>query len=53
MDHAIPLHEWLRHLSGEYLSSFIRDGGAAVKFAVTSAGIDRRCGPRCRRNAAS
>ena len=37
MDNAIPLHEWRHHLSGEYLSSFIRDGGAAVKFAVTSA----------------
>ena len=37
MDNAIPLHEWRRHLSGEYLSSFVRDGGAAVKFAVTSA----------------
>jgi hypothetical protein len=36
MDHTISLTEWLRHLEREYLSSFIRDGGAAVKFAVTT-----------------
>ena len=37
MDQTIPLHDWLHHLSDESLSSFIRDGGAAVKFAVTTA----------------
>ena len=35
MTDAIPLDEWLRRIEDEYLSGFVRDGGAAVKFAVT------------------
>lgn len=35
MASAIPLHDWLRHIDSEYLSTFIRDGGASIKFAVT------------------
>lgn len=36
MSATLPLQEWLRFIDGEYLASgFIRDGGAAVKFAVT------------------
>ena len=35
MTDAIPLDEWLRRIDDEYLSGFVRDGGAAVKFAVT------------------
>ena len=34
-DGAIPLDRWLGFLDREYLSTFIRDGGASVKFAVT------------------
>src|SRR6266571_365849 len=32
---------WVKHLTSEYLSSFIKDGGAAVKFAVD---LDDRAG---------
>ena len=36
MSTTLSLQEWLRFIDGEYLSSgFIRNGGAAVKFAVT------------------
>lgn len=36
MSTTLPLQEWMRFIDDEYLSSrFIRDGGAAVKFAVT------------------
>ncbi len=36
MSTTLPLQEWLRFIDAEYLASgFIRDGGAAVKFAVT------------------
>ncbi len=33
---TIPVDDWLRRIDGEYLSTFIRDGGASIKFAVTS-----------------
>ena len=36
MTNAIPVAEWLNHIDREYLSTFIKDGGAAVKFAVTA-----------------
>ena len=35
MNNAIQTAEWLEHLEREYLAAFIKDGGAAVKFAVT------------------
>ena len=35
MTNTIQLHDWLRHIDSEYLSTFIRDGGASIKFAVT------------------
>ena len=35
MANTIPLGDWLSVLDDEYLSTFIRDGGASVKFAVT------------------
>ena len=35
MDSAISVDEWVRFLGREYLESFIRNGGASVKFAVT------------------
>ena len=35
MDSAIAMQEWVNFLSEEYLESFIKDGGASVKFAVT------------------
>lgn len=35
MPNAIPLASWLETLETEYLSSFIPEGGASVKFAVT------------------
>ena len=39
MANTIPLGDWLRVLDNEYLSTFIRDGGASVKFAVTPDGL--------------
>lgn len=35
MDNAIPLPKWVQFISKEYLETFIPNGGAAVKFAVT------------------
>ena len=35
MSNTIPIHEWLKFVDDEYLSTFIKDGGASVKFAVT------------------
>ena len=51
MSNSIPVDDWLRHIDGEYLSTFIRDGGASIKFAVTSGesgrklhdAVERRC----------
>ncbi len=39
MANTMPLPEWLRFIDSEYLSSFIRDGGASIKFAVTRDGL--------------
>ncbi len=35
MPNTIALGDWLQVIDKEYLSSFVRDGGASVKFAVT------------------
>ncbi len=35
MANEIPLHDWLKFLDDEYLSTFIAEGGASIKFAVT------------------
>ena len=35
MPDTIPLQNWLRYLKQEYLTTFIQDGGTAVKFVVT------------------
>ena len=35
MTNAIPLRDWLEVMESEYLTSFVPDGGASVKFAVT------------------
>ena len=35
MPNAIPLNTWMETLETEYLSSFIPEGGASVKFTVT------------------
>ena len=35
MSNSIPIQEWLGFIDGEYLSTFVKDGGASVKFAVT------------------
>ena len=51
MTDAISIDDWLRRIDDEYLSTFVRDGGAAVKFAVTPDGarsalrdaLERRC----------
>ncbi len=40
MNNAISGDEWLDVIDAEYLSTFVRDGGSAVKFAVT--GEERR-----------
>lgn len=34
MPSHMPLSDWLGFLDSEYLSSFIKDGGASIKFAV-------------------
>ena len=39
MANTISIHEWLKFVDDEYLSTFIRDGGASVKFAVTPDGL--------------
>ena len=39
MANTMPLHEWLRFMDSEYLSSFIKNGGASIKFAVTREGL--------------
>ena len=36
MANTIPLLDWLEVMESEYLSTFIPDGGASVKFAVAS-----------------
>lgn len=36
MPNDMPLSDWLGFLEREYLSTFIKDGGASVKFAVTT-----------------
>lgn len=40
MPNPIPLNDWLDAMDAEYLSTFIPDGGASVKFVVASE--DRR-----------
>ena len=35
MPNTIPIDEWLKFIDAEYLSLFVPDGGASVKFAVT------------------
>ena len=35
MPNTVSLQAWLQVIDEEYLSSFVRDGGASVKFAVT------------------
>ena len=35
MDNAMPLQDWADFIGEEYLASFIKDGGASIKFAVT------------------
>jgi hypothetical protein len=41
MANTIPLRDWLKVIDTEYLSSFIRDGGASIKFAVTGGDLKR------------
>ena len=36
MNNAISVADWLGHMDREYLSTFIKDGGASVKFAIVS-----------------
>ena len=35
MQNTIPITEWFQAVDEEYLSSYIREGGSSVKFAVT------------------
>ena len=52
MANEIPLHDWLKVLDDEYLSTFIAEGGASIKFAVTSKRqkleLAEAIGSRCR-----
>ena len=51
MANTIPLHHWLKFIHSEYLSTFVKDGGASIKFAVTptelkpelNEAVDRHC----------
>jgi hypothetical protein len=36
MPNTIPLSDWLKFIDAEYLSTFLRSGGASIKFAVVS-----------------
>ncbi len=35
MPNKIPIRDWLWHINNEYLSTFVKDGGSSIKFAVT------------------
>ena len=35
MNNTIALKDWFRFIDKEYLSTYVRDGGSSVKFAVT------------------
>ena len=52
MTNAIPLDDWLRVIDDEYLRTFVREGGASIKFAVASDELREkladRLGARCR-----
>ena len=52
MQNTIALTDWLRTIDDEYLSSYVREGGSAVKFAVTpqslKAGFYAEMEARCR-----
>ena len=52
MPNKISLDEWLQVINTEYLSTFVRDGGASIKFAVTEeesrADLCERMKARCR-----
>ncbi len=39
MSNTISIRDWLRRIDEEYLSTFIKDGGASIKFAVTPDGL--------------
>ena len=39
MENTISINDWLQTIESEYLTSFIKDGGASVKFAVTPDGL--------------
>ena len=39
MTNTIDLNEWLEVIDNEYLSTFVRNGGSAIKFAVGEANI--------------
>lgn len=39
MVNTIAIHEWLDVMESEYLSAFIREGGASVKFAAAPDGL--------------
>lgn len=51
MSNTITLQDWLQNIDDEYLSAFIREGGASIKFIVTPdelkpdlyAAVDHRC----------
>lgn len=51
MSNTIALQDWLQNIDDEYLSAFIREGGASIKFAVTPdelkpdlyAAVDHHC----------
>lgn len=38
MDSAMSVAEWVRFIGAEYLATFIKEGGASVKFAVADEG---------------
>ena len=39
MTNTIPLDDWLHVIDDEYLRTFVREGGASIKFAVASDGL--------------
>ena len=52
MTNTISLDDWLQVINAEYLSTFVRNGGASIKFAVAPEGVRadlcKRIKARCR-----
>lgn len=48
MTDTLPLDHWLRVIDDEYLRTFVREGGASIKFAVSSEELRKELAERLR-----